>query len=183
MSVVEDFNNVAAWDFSQPRALPIKWTPLPLGIFKVNVDGATSDHGGNSSVGVIVRDCTGQTVAASCTLLKACYSAELVEIMALLQGILLAQDLHLPRVILESDALVAIQAINNKYTGSSSGHLILEILHIRSSFESCSFQHISRDFNQVAHELAHYARRTGNSQLWRGVTPPFISLLIQLDAA
>ena len=103
--------------------------------------------------------------------------------MALLQGILLAQDLHLPRVILESDALVAIQAINNKYTGSSSGEIILEILHIRSSFESCSFQHISRDFNQVAHELAHYARRTGNSQLWRGVTPPFISLLIQLDAA
>ena len=182
-SVVEDFNNVVDWDFSQPRALPIKWTPPPIGIFKVNVDGATSDHGGNSSVGVIVRDCTGQTVAASSTLLKACYSAELVEIMALLQGILLAQDLHLPRVILESDALVAIQAINNKYIGSSSGHLILEILHIRSSFESCSFQHISRDFNEVAHELAHYACRTGNSQLWRGVTPPFISLLIQLDAA
>ena len=90
MSVVEDFNNVVAWDFSQPRALPVKWTPPPPGIFKVNVDGATSDHGGNSSVGVIVRDYTGQTVAASYKILKACYSAKLVEIMALLQGILLA---------------------------------------------------------------------------------------------
>ena len=30
LSVVEDFSNVAAWDFSQPRALSVKWTPLLL---------------------------------------------------------------------------------------------------------------------------------------------------------
>ena len=62
--------------------------------------------------------------------LKACYSAKFVEIMALLQGVLLAQELHLPWVILKSDALVAIQAINDKSMGSSSGHLIQEILQI-----------------------------------------------------
>ena len=116
------------WDFSQPRPLPVKWNPPRPGIFEVNVDAATSDHGGNSSIGIIVRDCTSQTIAANCKLLKACYSAELVEIMALLRGVLLAQELHLPRVILESDALAAIQAINDKSTGSSSGHLIQEIL-------------------------------------------------------
>ena len=44
--------------------------------------------------------------------------------MALLQGVLLAQELHLPRVIMESDALAAVQAINDKPTGSSSGNLI-----------------------------------------------------------
>ncbi|KAL0008777.1 hypothetical protein SO802_010279 [Lithocarpus litseifolius] len=102
--------------------------------------------------------------------------------MALLQGVLHAQELHLPRVILESDALAAIQAINNdKSTGSSSGHLIQEILQIRSSFESCTFQHICRDYSRVAHELAQHARRTESSHLWKGVTPPFISLLIQSD--
>ena len=49
--------------------------------------------------------------------------------MALLHGILLALDLHLPRIIMESDALVAIQAINDKSIGGCSGHLIQEILH------------------------------------------------------
>ena len=181
--MVEDFNNVATWVFSQPRALSVKWNPPHSGNFKVNVDGATSDLGGNSSIGVIVRDYTGRTVAASCRVLKACYSADLVEIMALLHGILLAQDLQLSRVILESDALAAVQDINNKYTGSSSGHLIMDILHSCSSFKSCSFQHISRNFNQVAHELTHYARRKNSSQLWLGVTPPFLSLLIHSDAA
>ena len=101
--------------------------------------------------------------------------------MALLQGVLLAQELHLPHVIMESDALAAVQAINDKPTGSSPGNLIQEILRIRSSFESCSFQHIGKDFNQVAHELAQHARRIESSQLWKGVTPPFISLLIQSD--
>ena len=86
-SVVKDFSNAANWDFSQPRPLPVKWNPTPPRIFKVNVDGATSDHGGNSSIGIIVRDCTGQTIAANCKLLKAFYSAKSVEIMALLQGV------------------------------------------------------------------------------------------------
>ena len=121
---MEDFSNAVDWDFSQPRPLPVKWNPLPPGFFKVNVDGAIADHGGNSSVGVIVKDCIGQAIANNCKFLKACYSADLVEIMALLQGVLLAQELHLPRVIMESDALAAVQAINDKPTGSSSGNLI-----------------------------------------------------------
>ena len=120
-------------NYNSPRGeLWHKVVPFSMisGIFKVNIDGATSDHGGNSSIGIIVRDCTGQTIAANCKLLKACYSVELVEIMALLSGVMLAQELHLPWVILESDALVAIQAINDKSTGSSSGYLIQEILQI-----------------------------------------------------
>ena len=63
-SVVEDFSNAIDWDFSQPRPLPVKWNPPPSGIFKVNVDGATANHGGNSSIGLIVRDCTGQPIAS-----------------------------------------------------------------------------------------------------------------------
>ena len=63
-SVVEDFSNAIDWDFSQPRPLPVNWNPPPSGIFKVNVDGATANHGGNSSIGLIVRDCTGQPIAS-----------------------------------------------------------------------------------------------------------------------
>ena len=88
--MVENFSNAVEWDFFQPRPLPLKWNPLPPGFFKVNIDRATTDHGGNSSVGVIVRDCIGQAIVANCKFLKARYSADLVEIMALLQGVLLA---------------------------------------------------------------------------------------------
>ena len=66
----------------------------------------------------------GQVVAALCKPLQACFLAELTEIMALEQGVLLAQELQLPRVIIELDSSNAIQAIHEKATGSSFGHLI-----------------------------------------------------------
>lgn len=119
---------------------PSNGTPPPPGFFKANVDGATANLGGNSSVGVIVRDYTVQAITASCKLLKESYSANLVETMALLHGVMLAQELYLPCVILESDAFVVIQAINGKCTSSSSGHIIQDILHSHNSFESCTFQ-------------------------------------------
>ncbi|XP_075649953.1 uncharacterized protein LOC142620475 [Castanea sativa] len=180
-NVVEDSYNAADWDFPQLRPLPTKWNLPPPGFFKVNVDGATSNLGGNSSVGAIIRDYTGQVIAANYKILKAGYSADLVETLALLHGVMLAQELHLSRVLMESDALAVIQAVNDKCTGCRSGHIIQDILQSRNSFESCTFQHTSRQFNQVAHELAHYARRAECSQDWRGVTPPFIAALVQAD--
>ena len=77
--------------------------------------------------------------------------------MALEQGILLATELQLPRVIFESDALNVIQAINDKAIRSSFGHFIQDFIQARDMFESCSFEDLSRDLNKFAHKLAQYA--------------------------
>ena len=100
---------------------------------------------------------------------------------ALEQGVLFAQELQLPRVIFESDALAVIQAVNDKATGSFYGHLIQGILQNCESFESCHFKHLNRRFNSVAHELAHHARRTGIYQIWKGVAPPFVLSFLHSD--
>ncbi|XP_075665305.1 uncharacterized protein LOC142634964 [Castanea sativa] len=72
----------------------------------------------------VIRDHNGQVVAVLCKPLQACFFAELTEIMALEQGVLLAQEPQLPRIIVESDSSNAIQAIQENTTGSSFGHLI-----------------------------------------------------------
>ena len=97
------------------------------------------------------------------------------------QGVLFAQELQLPRVIFESDALAVIQAVNDKATGSFYGHLIQGILQICESFESCHFKHLNRRFNLVAHELAQHARRTGIYQIWKGVALPFVLSFLHYD--
>ena len=84
-------------------------------------------------------------------------------------------------VIFESDALAVIQAVNDKAAGSMYGHLIQGILQVCKSFESCHFKHLSRSFNSVTHELAQYARRTGNRQIWKGVAPPFVLSFLPSD--
>ncbi|KAK9983319.1 hypothetical protein SO802_032844 [Lithocarpus litseifolius] len=123
-NVVDDFACSANWDFGPIRSSLSSWVPPSQGIHKINVDCASSEHDNFSSVGMVIRDCNGQVVAALCKPLQASYSAELTEVIALKQGVLLAQELQLPRVIFESDSLAAIQAINDRAMGNNFGHLI-----------------------------------------------------------
>uniref|UniRef100_A0A7N2MDW6 RNase H type-1 domain-containing protein n=1 Tax=Quercus lobata TaxID=97700 RepID=A0A7N2MDW6_QUELO len=91
--VVEDYAYSASWDFDPTRPAPSKWVLPPPRIHKVNVDGASSKQDNFSSVGLAIRDSNGQVVAALCLPLQSYYSAELTEIFALEQGVLLAQEL------------------------------------------------------------------------------------------
>ena len=46
-----------------------KWIAPPLGVFKINVNGATFEIDRNSSVGVVIRDAAGNIHAACCNYL------------------------------------------------------------------------------------------------------------------
>ena len=156
-NVSEDFVSSASWDFGQPRATPSSWVPPPSGFLKINVDWASSELDSFSSVGVVIRDCKGDVVAALCKPFQTCFSAELTEVFALEHGILLAHELQLTRIIVESNSLNAIQAINEGAMGSNMGHIIQGIIQVSVSFKSCLFKHINRSFNSMAHELAQHA--------------------------
>ena len=137
-----------------------------------------------TSIGVIIKDCNGHVVAALSKYLHlpGRFAADQVEALAMEQGILLAQELQLSRVILESDALAVVQALNDNSTGSELGHILQGIQLVRESFEFCSFKHVNRDFNAVAHELAQLARNEESSCLWYGVPPtPAVSVLVHND--
>ncbi|XP_030941627.1 uncharacterized protein LOC115966551 [Quercus lobata] len=83
-SSIEDFSDAATIDFSAPRpTLASCWSPPPPGVFKINVDGASSDLDGTSSIGVIIRDFNGETFAALCKPLQSHFPAELVEVLTL----------------------------------------------------------------------------------------------------
>ena len=75
------------------------------------------------------------------------------------------------RIILESDALAVVQAVNDNSTGNELGHILHGILSMCESFEFCSFRHVNRVFNVVVHELAQLARNSESSCLWLGFPP------------
>ena len=91
------------------------------------MDGSASELEDSSSIGIIIRDCNGHTVAAYCKPLESHFPAELVEVFAVEQGLLLARELQLSRVMLESDALSVINAINDSSFGAYYGHIIQDI--------------------------------------------------------
>ena len=65
-NVSEDFVSSTTWDLGQPRTTPSSWVPPPSEFHKINVDEASSELDSFSSVGVVIRDCKGDVVAALC---------------------------------------------------------------------------------------------------------------------
>ena len=161
--------------------LVLKWKAPPSGFFKINVDGATSNDGTNACIGVIVRDCQGLSIVASSEVLQSSYSAEIIEAFALLHGVLLALELKISHAIFKSDAFSIIQALNRGDADGEIGLILQDIRSYSASFSWCTFQHLKRDSNRVAHELAKAARLSGFSQIWKGVNPSCVEHLILDD--
>lgn len=92
------------------QASEVGWTAPAHGMWKINVDGATSENGSLYSVGVIVRDCRGAVITARGKLLPTIYSLEVTEASAIEEGIKLACALQLPRITIESDSAIAARS-------------------------------------------------------------------------
>ena len=142
-----------------PDYCEISWMKPPRGVYKINMDGATTERGRNSSIGVIIRDYKGEAIAGMCRLLNGNFSVLEPELLAMEAGILLAKDLGFQQIIIESNSLFAAQSILAKIISGETGNIVQGTLCNLDCFGSRKVQHVKREFNRVAHELAHYARK------------------------
>ena len=148
------------------------WSLPPPGFHKVSVDGATCPNGSNSCIGVIIRDSSGQVIAALSKPLSASYSPEIANILAMENGVTLAHEMNITRVIFESDSLATVQSVVTMESGGPLGHIISGIRSSLLHFCSWHLHHLKRDHNRAAHELAKLAKSTGFAQVWKGTLPP-----------
>nr|POF00754.1 putative ribonuclease h protein [Quercus suber] len=158
-----------------PQPLPLsKWKAPPTGFFKINTDAAAFDGGGNSCIGVVIRDNLGNVLAASSKVLAASFSTKISEALAMQEGVLLATEMDVSHTMFEFDSLSIIQEINDGFHGGELGHIIRNIRDVSATFTWCSFQHLKREGNRVAHELARVARNSGASQVWKRFFPSLV---------
>ena len=127
-----------------------KWETPPRGAFKINVDGATSEQGRNSGVGVVIRDFRGKVIAACSKYLAGLFSMMEVELLVVKTGILLAKELKISNIIIESDALAVIQSVEKGEIGGCLGHLVHGIILSLKDFISWSLNRVKRNYNRVA---------------------------------
>lgn len=100
-----------------------KWEAPPYGVFKVNVDGAKLDQGRNFSVRMVIRNSEGMVIAAWSKDLTGLFSIMEVEALAIESCILLTKDMKLSNIIIESDALTAVQSVEKGETRGCLGHV------------------------------------------------------------
>ena len=108
ISMLSDYREAVKFCWLDPSACEVRWKKPLAGVFKINTDGATADDGRRSSIGVVIRDSKGEVAAALCRVLPGCFLVDETEALAIEAGIMLARELDLHQVIVESDSLLVV---------------------------------------------------------------------------
>ena len=159
-----------------------KWSPPELGVYKLNFDGAIFEGAARAGLGVVVRDAEGMIIAALSQNIQLPSSVDLVEALAARRAILFAQELCLAHVMVEGDSLRVITAINNPQKNRTQwGHVVEDIKKASSWFQTCSFGHIYREGNSLAHSLAKRAVLSADLDVWLEELPQDLIDVFQSD--
>lgn len=134
---------------------PVSWSKPAETRVKVNVDAGCLASWG-SGLGVICRDANGTVLAAGTHQFQVAWEPRIAEAKAIYYGLKVALELGYQYIDVESDSLLAIQALRSVKGGSSDFNLIIEdILALASSFNNVAWCFVKRSRNKVAHMLAH----------------------------
>ena len=136
LCLLQDYKEAAKFFQFGPSSCEVSWKKPPREVYKINVDGAISEKGRKSSIGVIIRDYKGEAVAGLCKMLPGNFYVTETEALAVEAGVLLAKELGLQQVIFESDSLIVVQRILSKDVSGETGHITQGIPSILEGFSS-----------------------------------------------
>ncbi|KAK2659835.1 hypothetical protein Ddye_006368 [Dipteronia dyeriana] len=129
------------------------WKPSPAGSLKINIDATVNGNGKGS------------------------------EALAILEGCCLDINRSLMPAVLESDALVLVQAIcKREAIFSEVGIVVDDILLLFNRLDINSVNFVPRLTSIAAHGLAKYVLSFEDEALWVGDCPVCVENLIMVDA-
>jgi len=135
-----------------------------------------------AGLGVVIRTCEGQLVAALSKQIVKPPTVEILELLAARRAISFSAELVHTQCVCEGDSQSVVNASKDPgINHSRGGRLIKDILSYSNSFQSISFAHVGRQGNAVAHALAQRARSAISSQIWLECVPTDIMCFVLDD--
>ncbi|KAL9450806.1 hypothetical protein AB3S75_012526 [Citrus x aurantiifolia] len=151
------------------------WTPPPQGWLKLNVDAATDSKKSCAGLGAIIRDSTGNCMAAGIKAVKFSGVLSIVEAEAAEWGVQIAQQRGMQSIILETDSKEVADLINDRERNLTEiCWTISEIQSLKKTFNSFETKYVPRACNNSAHLLAKVALEKLESFVWVENFPPEI---------
>ncbi|XP_073120318.1 uncharacterized protein [Henckelia pumila] len=134
------------------------WLKPPSHSHKCNVDAALFENPPRMGFGCIVRDHLGLVSASIHGVLPGSFSPSTAEALGIREALSWIKDFEFSSVIVESNALVVINALIHSSGDASSLGLILEDCRVLAlDLQSCVFSFARRSTNHAAHALAKAA--------------------------
>uniref|UniRef100_A0A2N9FQ21 Reverse transcriptase domain-containing protein n=1 Tax=Fagus sylvatica TaxID=28930 RepID=A0A2N9FQ21_FAGSY len=135
----------------------IGWQHPPTGYAKLNTDGSVLGNPGPASSGGLLRDCNGNWIGGFSHKLGITNSLA-AELWGIRDGLLLARDLNIRKLIVESDAKSVVELLKPVASDMFGSHpysaLINDCRFLIQSFEEATIQHAHRESNFCADLLA-----------------------------
>ena len=128
------------FDANKPEARPrvhsppTRWVPPENGLYKVNYDAAIFDSLGYAGLGVVIRDSTGQIIAALSQKIGLPHSVETTEALAALRAVVFAKELSVFKGLVEGDCLKVVQALKAWERCNTLYGTVSEDAHLQGAF-------------------------------------------------
>ena len=114
----------------------------------------------------ICRSETGTFLGASLLTVEGIIDPVVLEAIAYMEALALAQDLRLQHITVASDCLAVVNAMTSPYTGSYN-FVLEEVKADASRLQEASFRHENRESNSEAHRLARFSVSSSvGRQVW-----------------
>lgn len=158
------------------------WKKPSEGYIMLNIHASFDEDRGCGSTGAIIRDSSGGMIVASNTFIPYLVDAPMAEAFALKEGLMLAQHIGGNKLIVLTDCMEVVEIMENAgFTANSAVAVYDECNIVWSGFQEISIEHLSREANQVAHELARQAMISKVNCIWDDDPPGFIVHLLSND--
>ncbi|CAN1225592.1 Putative ribonuclease H protein At1g65750, partial [Linum perenne] len=128
--------------------------PGDEGWFILNTDGSRYTSPSSTAIGGLIRNDQGQFVQAFTANLGDC-SITRAEMGAIVQGMKLAWDLGVRKLLVQSDSKAAVAILQKEDTNHQHAILVSEFIEFKSRRWDCSITHVFREANYGADYLAN----------------------------
>jgi len=122
----------------------------------INTDGASRGNPGLAGIGAVISNSKGELVGKICKFLGKATNNQ-AEYEAIIAGLKAARKLTNSKIIVRSDSELVVRQLRGDY---SVNNPILKTLHnnvkmLEKCFKEVIYEHIRRDLNELADELAN----------------------------
>ncbi|KAK9996367.1 hypothetical protein SO802_021053 [Lithocarpus litseifolius] len=154
------------------RSLPFSWVKPNPGWHKLNMDAFVLSSSNYASGRGLLRDSNGSWVKGFSRKIGTS-SCLLAKLWALRDGLIMARNNHVEKLIINVDALEVINLLSNtKATNQLTQPIMDDCKNILQAFQEVHLQHCYRETNKVADFLAKLGHRQSDPFVYY-VTPPF----------
>ncbi|KAM6568954.1 hypothetical protein CsatB_016939 [Cannabis sativa] len=181
---VAKFQTPAALYATGEAAISNLWRKPSVDMVKVNVDGAIFQTQQKFGFGCIARNHHGHLLEARSVSRWGCVLPEIAEVIGIKEALSWIKTRGWDRVVVETDALVVVQAINSSvHMPSQFGLLVEDCRSILLSLNNVVVSFVNRSANRAAHSLARESCFLSDCTYNELNAPSFLYDIVMADAS